>query len=1104
MHSPLLILLLMGIFDCLKKWFGDQKEKAVVVQISEETRQKYERILSFNKSFRTLLKQDCYIARSDYKHLIAEFEDLFNFYNTLISSGLLQNYIHENVLKEEEIQYFSETYDSIKDLKKESFLVREHNELYITSHLEREKDFLDSILKESDPTISLDEEQRRVILSDEDYTLVIAGAGAGKTTTVAAKVRYLVEKKKVDPEEILVISFTNKAVSELRERINEQLHIACPITTFHSVGYTILRKAETDGKRVVDGGCMYKVISEYLKGRVLSNTELVEKLIMFFGSYFSAPYEGEDLNGYFKFVAKADFSTLKSHLHEYAQQIIDRKTQQMQTLNNENLRSIEEVRIANFLYMNNIEYEYEPLYQYRILDANKPYTPDFKIWQDGKVTYIEHFGITEDGFNGRYSEEELSRYKSRINDKVLLHRRHKTDLIYTFSVYRDKRDCLEHLQEQLLQKGYRLVKRPAGKVYRKLVDSEESKYITRLALLICTFIGNFKTQGFKVDRFDEFKVKVKNVRTKLFLDICVTCYLEYQKFLRENNCIDFQDMINESAELIRKKRITKELLNFRYIIVDEYQDISRQRYNLIRELSKLCHAKIVAVGDDWQSIYAFSGSILPLFTRFCEEVGYGQELKITKTYRNAQEIIDIAGTFVQKNSSQIKKELVSPKRITNPVIIHTYSEDYVKGEQGGKFYRLGVAVNTAIEEIIKYNKSDGKSSVSSILLIGRYGFDARNLCYSKEFSYDDRAGKVYSSRYGSKVKLQFLTAHSSKGLSAENVIIINAKDEIYGFPSKVDDDPVLNLVISNDCSYNYAEERRLFYVALTRTKNRVFIVTPEKRPSEFIKELLSDTDSYPNVTLKGELKTSLNEVAVVQNKCPVCGYPMQLRWNKNYGLRLWVCTNDQEVCGFMTNDRRGGELSIQKCDWCEDGYLIVKEGRNGYILGCTNYKKDGSGCGRMLNKDHYSAWKKDVFGVEDKSVTKPSYWQNKEKKNEETMLPKMLSEKTMAIKNFSSINKIEYSTSFIEKDGFQVIVDSNGNMITDMELLSKLRALRMRLAKERGLSESCIMHKSDLVMLATDKPMTKEEFLSIYGLGEKIYESYGEEFMEEIKKHVVK
>ena len=115
---------------------------------------------------------------------------------------------------------------------------------------------------------------------------------------------------------------------------------------------------------------------------------------------------------------------------------------------------------------------------------------------------------------------------------------------------------------------------------------------------------------------------------KYFLDICKVCYLEYQKTLEEQHCIDFQDMINESAELIRKKRVARERLDYRYIIVDEYQDISRQRYNLVKELSALCAAKIMAVGDDWQSIYAFSGSVLPLFTHFCEEVGYGQELKI--------------------------------------------------------------------------------------------------------------------------------------------------------------------------------------------------------------------------------------------------------------------------------------------------------------------------------------------------------------------------------------------------------------------------------------------------------------------------------------------
>lgn len=128
---------------------------------------------------------------------------------------------------------------------------------------------------------------------------------------------------------------------------------------------------------------------------------------------------------------------------------------------------------------------------------------------------------------------------------------------------------------------------------------------------------------------------------------------------------------------------------------------------------------------------------------------------------------------------------------------------------------------------MEYNAAEGKSRVASILLIGRYGFDARNLCYSKEFNYDEKSGKVYSAQYGKQVKLQFLTAHSSKGLSADNVIIINAKDETYGFPSKVDDDPVLNMVVLNDTSYNYAEERRLFYVALTRTKTESSSLLPK-------------------------------------------------------------------------------------------------------------------------------------------------------------------------------------------------------------------------------------------------------------------------------------
>lgn len=653
----------------------------------------------------------------------------------------------------------------------------------------------------------------------------------------------------------------------------------------------------------------------------------------------------------------------------------------------------------------------------------------------------------------------------------------------------------------MLQRGYVLEPRPMETVYKKLVDAEESKYITKLTLLVCHFISNFKTQGYKDEKFDEFSSKIQNVRTRLFLDICRVCYMEYQKSLREQQCIDFEDMINESAELLRKKQIAKERLDFKYIIVDEYQDISRQRYNLIRELSKLCDAKIVAVGDDWQSIYAFSGSILPLFTRFCQEVGYGQELKITRTYRNAQEIIDIAGTFIQRNSSQIRKDLISPKRIVNPVIIRTYSEEYSKEQAGGRYYNMGEAVNKAIEEIIGYNRSEGKSQVASILLIGRYGFDAKHLCYSKEFMYDEKSGRVYSSRYRSQVKLQFMTAHSSKGLSADNVIIVNAKDDVYGFPSKVDDDPVLSLVVSNDHSYNYAEERRLFYVALTRTKNRVFIITPERRPSEFIKELLRETDIYPYVTLKGELKTDLADSKRAFNSCPICGYPMQFRWNKNYGLKLWMCTNEQEVCGFMTNDRRGGELAIQKCDWCEDGYLVVKPGKKGYILGCTNYKDDRSGCGRVLSLEHYRIWRRNDFGVEDRSVDKPSFL--KSVPAETLSAPKMKPAKEgKPHTSAAGINVVGYAGYSIGTTEFQVLTDAEGHVLTDIELLLRLYILRDGLAKRRGVQVSQIMQNADLVRLATDKPTTKEEFLRIYGVGERKYENSGDEFIAEIRSYV--
>lgn len=625
---------------------------------------------------------------------------------------------------------------------------------------------------------------------------------------------------------------------------------------------------------------------------------------MFFASYFEAPYEGADLNEFFNKIAKANYTTMRSELDEFRLEVVDARTKKKVTIQNEVLRSYQEVQIANFLYLNNIDYEYEPIYPYNITFSRKPYTPDFIIRQGDKVAYIEHFGVTEDGQNSRFTEEELVKYKQSVNDKVKLHREHGTTLIYTFSEFKDKKSLLKHLQEKLEIAGFELKPRSNKEIMDKLIASEESRYVRKLVNLICRFITNFKTDGFEANEFDRMYHSTTNVRSRLFLNICQDCYLEYRRYLKENNAVDFEDMINESARVLRQVKEMKEKLHFKYIIVNEYQDISRQRFDLTTALSDVCDGKIIAVGDDWQSIYAFSGSDISLFTKFQEKMGYAKLLKIVRTYRNAQDVINIAGNFIQKNPTQIEKQLVSPKNIEDPVIIYTYDGSYKQrgdDRRGGVLYATANAVETALSQIIEYNRQAGKKDNGSILLLGRYGFDGDYLERSGLFEYKTRGSKIKSVKYP-QLDITFMTVHMAKGLGYDNVIVVNGKNETYGFPSKIEDDPVLSFVIKGDNSIDYAEE---------------------------IKQ---------NSTRK---------------VCPICGYPLQFRYKNAYGLKLYMCTNDQEICGFMTNDIKAGKLAIMKCDKCRDGYLIAKNAGNGYFLGCTNYKNDKTGCNNTIGTNEY-------------------------------------------------------------------------------------------------------------------------------------------------------
>ncbi len=907
----------------------------------------YQLLNSFCDYIDSLLLKDRYISRKEYLSLYMDLAKVVEEFSMLEEKKVLQTWCRSNRVD------YKKFLNALSKYKNAHQIIKKNNEEFIKKHLSIDKKYLDEVLLKDDPAIKLDEEQRRVVLSDEDYTLVVAGAGAGKTTTIEAKVKYLVDMKDIDPDRILIVSFTRKATEELRERF-KRLELPVNIATFHSIGNTIINENEQTRHQIVEIGFMFNTIKDYLVNK-LDDGHFIKKIVLFFASYLTMPFDETNTSLLYKTLQDNENITLKSELTNMLDDYHKAQTKQKITIKDERVRSIDECRIANFLFINGIDYIYEPVYKYGFKDTTKPYCPDFLIRSGDKEIYLEHFGVSENWTNNRFTQKELEEYKQHARDKIVLHKQHGTKLIYTFSKYNDGRDLITHLKEILEAEGIELSSQSDLEIYKQIAKTAEDKYFNKLITLICNYINRFKVNNFTEEKFDDWRIDIKDERTKLFLYICRLCYRAYEAEKDRIKAIDFEDMINNASNVLDGYISRGEKLPYDYILVDEYQDISLQRFDLCEKLARASDAKIIAVGDDWQSIFRFSGSKIDLFTKFEDRMGYANVLKITKTYRNSQELIDVAGNFVMENKEQIKKTLKSNKSIKDPVILMSYNDASEKDHNNhGPFYRLGEAIEKSLDEIVAQHGEQ-----KTVLLIGRYGFDGRNLSSLEDlFQFND--GKVISKKYP-KVKIEFLTAHSSKGLGYDNVILINGKDDVLGFPSKIEDDPVMKLVIKDDESIDFAEERRLFYVALTRTKNRVYIVTPQLKPSKFILEI---KDKFTDVILRG---TELNPVEQydLRRKCPICGYPLQHRKSNFKFLKgsgsLWICSNDPEVCGFITNDVRGGRLSISKCPDCEDGYLIVKpiKDKNGAdtgnrMLGCTNYKSDGTGCSFVMHAGNYT------------------------------------------------------------------------------------------------------------------------------------------------------
>ena len=886
-------------------------------------------------------------------------------------------------ISSEDEKFFEKFYNKPQTFEMDT---KQANELYINQELNDNSDLFDDLNGKS-----LDSQQRNAIVVDEDAVRVIAGAGSGKTFTIQGKVRYLTEKRDVDPSEILAISFSNASVNDLEERIAEPIDIK----TFHKVGKDILTQYNQYSRP--DTSALKRIIKRYLTKKALKSEDISKKLIEFFSFYINVPPSEEDIKyegDLLDWQEGVDFSTLKRRF----------KNKQRETLNNEIVRSYEELYIANFLFIHGIKYTYEKIYSYPnknferefnkfkeflfsfdeeipdelkndiekgLLNLTdiceeyeiKNYFPDFYL-NDYNI-YIEHFGLNRNCENHLIGGKSSEEYVKEMEWKRKVHKKYETPLIETFSYYQSENRLLTRLAEKLQAQGVEFNEIDYRQVYAILLENKTIKEWEDFIVLLKTFIELFKGNNYDGDKFKEFyeyvdgfKSSFSKDRTIAFLKIVEEIYNDYEAYLLKIKKIDFNDMINKASDCIVKNGLN---LPYKYIIVDEYQDTSFTRYNLLRNICDNIGAKIMVVGDDWQSIYSFSGCDVNIFTKFDNFFDVCETRYVEKTYRNSQQLIDASSNFVMKNPDQSRKELKSSKSLECPIKIVKFDNDF---DEILKFELI-------IKNIINQSKFENKK----ILILGRNNKDIFNLL--KNFNVKNEDGKrkfeilgdedklrrdkfvkiVY--RYNPDVNIEYRTVHQSKGLECDNVILINLKNWRAGFPNKMVDDPVLNFVKRNGDSFSYAEERRLFYVALTRTKNNVYLLAPYFKSSVFIQELENDVnvellnlENNKLETLKNIEKNGERYAIPTKLKCPVCKTGIVLLesfWNNGKLNRVFKCSHNMAP-PFNRCNWKGGyygsELKdlddIKHCPNC-DGILIKRRRHSdGHpFLGCTNFKETG-------------------------------------------------------------------------------------------------------------------------------------------------------------------
>lgn len=793
-------------------------------------------------------------------------------------------------------------YISSETFKKAQLLISNHpidpgalRSKYEAIFLEKRKAFFDRV--ESNP---LTQEQRLGVLRSNDKNMVLAAAGTGKTSVIVAKALDLIDRKLASPSEILVLAYNRDAAEELQERLadkakksNIDLETPPQISTFHALGRKLLRESGVPTHMSVfteDDFKLKQWVTKWIEDYLRADTSRVYDLI---------ELSTQPVNP-FDFKSKAD----------YERYIRDNE---FRTLNNELVKGYQELQIANFLFINRVQYRYEaPYVSKRRINIGFDYKPDFHL--EGTNIYIEHFGVDR---NGKTRPDiDAIKYVESMKSKRALHKECGTVLIETFHYEWCENTLLSGLRDKLASKGIKLDPMDPNEIFEKL---NKEGHIANWSDLMKKAL-----QAIRVERLTKELMKsrfelAKIHRPEKYSELLDALHQGYVTELNNQNAIDFDDMIIRAIQVVTQGKFKP---NWKYILVDEFQDISAARMEFIHSLvEKGPDPSLTVVGDDWQSIYRFSGGKLELTTRFGEMVGSYTETKLQKTFRYNNSIANTAGQFIMENPEQFKKHIETHSKVNQPQV---FLLDDKVGNQQGVYERV-------LEVVQKIRENDASGSVA---IIARYNY-----------LLQEAKQAISSARLSNNIN--FWSFHRSKGLEADYCILIGFFQGKSGFPNENRNEAIIEALLPSLDSYPHSEERRLLYVGITRARHKSYIIADPTAPSDFITELLA-----PKYEINIVSKTFQEQYRKIF-KCPNCedGY---LRLISGKFGEFYLCSTGQGCdvgkarvctkCRAPSIDTRDASVcnniscrnTMKICDKCGRP-MKIRDGKFGQFWGCSGY-----------------------------------------------------------------------------------------------------------------------------------------------------------------------